>query len=70
MHSHFQIIFEVATWGFEKIWEGGVLYFRVLLHFYDLIFQNLVKGYILPPLSHLSYDWKGEHLEMLNLIKQ
>jgi hypothetical protein len=25
--------FKGGTWGCEKIWEGGVLYFRVLLQF-------------------------------------
>jgi hypothetical protein len=34
---------EVGTWGCEKIWEG-VLYFCVLLHFYDPIFKFFWGG--------------------------
>jgi len=40
--------FEGGTWGWEKIWKG-VLYFRVLLHFYDPIFQSLLRGYMRCP---------------------
>ncbi len=43
--------FEGGTWGCEKIWEGGVLYFSLLLYFYDPIFQSLLRGYMrCPPL--------------------
>jgi hypothetical protein len=34
-----------GTWGCEKIWKG-VLFFRVLLHFYVTIFQSLLRGYM------------------------
>ncbi len=48
MHRHFQI-FSGGTWCCEKIWEEiweGVLYFRVLLHFYHPNFWSLLRGYM------------------------
>ncbi len=55
-YHRFTVIFKFfwgGTWGCEKIWKG-VLYFRVLLHFYVTIFQSLSRGYmrcpLLPPL--------------------
>jgi hypothetical protein len=53
VHS-FSNSLEGGTWGCEKIWEG-VLYFHVLLHFHDPIFQSLSRGFMmylhLPPFS-------------------
>jgi hypothetical protein len=37
--------------GLKKSW--GVHYFRVLLHFYDQIFQSLLRGYMRCPTSPL-----------------
>ncbi len=37
------VSFEGGTWGSEKIWEG-VIYFHVLLHFYDPIFKVFWLG--------------------------
>ncbi len=47
--------FEEGTWGCYNIWGGGgVLYFRSSLHFYDPIFQSLLRGYMRwPPPSPL-----------------
>ncbi len=57
--------FEGGTGFCEKIWVGlGVLYFRILLHFYDPIFRNLLRGYMrCPPLPHLCV-----HLWTLGII--
>jgi hypothetical protein len=54
--------FEGGTWGFEKIWEG-VLYFRVLLHFYDPIFRSLLRGYM-----RWQIFWGWEQFNGLSLL--
>jgi len=43
MQSRFQIILMGGIEGCEKIYGGG-LYFRVLLHFYDLFFAKYFEG--------------------------
>ncbi len=46
MHSHFQILLRAHLGLF--IWDG-VLYFRILLHFNDPIFQSILRGYMRRP---------------------